>query len=402
MRRNRLGSRGPELSVIGFGAWEAGGGSEWGESPPEEQVLEAIRTVFETGIDWIDTAEVYGRGRSEELVGRAIEGRRDEVLIFTKVAPQPDGFGVPGGPGAFGVRGEPAAARAPTTSTCTSSTGRTNAGSRVEETWGAMTALMDDGLVRSIGVSNFDRDLIERCEAIRHVDSLQQEFSMLRLEDRDLIRWCGEQGTGVLSYGPLAYGLLTGAITSETRFDEGDFRGGDEEGGSLFAAGNRERNLAVVEALRPIAERLGITLAQLALAWNVAQPGVTVGDRGEPQPRPRAFERRGGRRRPGRGDPFRARRDSLPDGSRVRHEVDLPWPTDASWSRPTARHSAETAEHVAATLAATVGAKLTIAHAYANPDRAGRRRRAGRGDRRARGGSSTRSRSRPRRRRTRS
>jgi aryl-alcohol dehydrogenase-like predicted oxidoreductase len=102
-----------------------------------------------------------------------------------------------------------------------------------------MTELMDDGLVRSIGVSNFDRDLIERCEAIRHVDTLQQEFSMLRLEDRDLIRWCGEQGTGVLSYGPLAYGLLTGAITSETRFDRGDFRGGDEEGGSLFVARNR-------------------------------------------------------------------------------------------------------------------------------------------------------------------
>ena len=99
---------------------------------------------------------------------------------------------------------------------------------------------------------------------------------MLRLEDRDLIGWCGEQGTGVLSYGPLAYGLLTGAITSETRFDRGDFRGGDEEGGSLFVEGNRERNLAIVDALRPIADRLGITLAQLALAWNVAQPGVTA------------------------------------------------------------------------------------------------------------------------------
>ena len=74
MRRNRLGSRGPELSAIGFGAWEAGGGSEWGHSPPEEQVVEAILTVFESGIDWIDTAEVYGRGRSEELVARAIAG----------------------------------------------------------------------------------------------------------------------------------------------------------------------------------------------------------------------------------------------------------------------------------------------------------------------------------------
>ena len=283
MRRNRLGSRGPEVSVIGFGAWEAGGGSEWGESPPEEQVLEAIRTVFETGIDWIDTAEVYGRGRSEELVARAIQGRRDEILIFTKVAPQPDGSGFR----AAQVR-----------SACEGSLRRLGTdhldlyqlhwpderGTPIEETWGAMSELVDDGLVRFIGVSNFDRDLIERCEAIRHVDTLQQEFSMLRLEDRDLIRWCGEQGTGVLSYGPLAYGLLTGAITSETRFDRGDFRGGDEEGGSLFVAGNRERNLALVEALRPIAERLAITLAQLALAWNVAQPGVTAAIAGSRNP----------------------------------------------------------------------------------------------------------------------
>jgi len=87
----------------------------------------------------------------------------------------------------------------------------------------------------------------------------------------------------VLSYGPLAYGLLTGAITSETRFDRGDFRG-DDEGGSLFVAGNRERNLALVEALRPISERLAITLAQLALAWNVAQPGVTAAIAGSRNP----------------------------------------------------------------------------------------------------------------------
>jgi aryl-alcohol dehydrogenase-like predicted oxidoreductase len=246
-------------------------------------VLRAIQTVFETGIDWIDTAEVYGRGRSEELVARAIAGRRDEVLIATKVAPRPAGSGFR----AAQVR-----------SACEGSLRRLGTdhvdlyqlhwpderGVPVEETWGAMAALLDDGLVRSIGVSNFDRELIDRCEAIRHVDSLQQEFSMLRLEDRDLIDWCGEQGTGVLSYAPLAYGLLTGAITTETRFDEGDFRAGEEEEGSLFARENRERNLAVVDGLRPIAERLGITLAQLALAWNVAQPGVTAAIAGSRNP----------------------------------------------------------------------------------------------------------------------
>ena len=179
MRRSRLGSRGPELSVIGFGAWEAGGGSEWGESPPEEQVLEAIRTVFETGIDWIDTAEVYGRGRSEELVARAIAGSAGRGPDRHQGRPAPGRLGVPARPGAFGLRGEPAAARAPTTSTCTSSTGPTSAGSRSRRPGARWPSCVDDGLVRSIGVSNFDRELIERCEAIRHVDSLQQEFSML-------------------------------------------------------------------------------------------------------------------------------------------------------------------------------------------------------------------------------
>jgi len=274
VRERNLGSQGPELSVIGFGAWEAGGGSEWGRPPPEGQVLNAIRSVFDCGIDWIDTAEVYGRGRSEELVGKAVAGRRDEVRLASKVAPAPEGSG---------FRAEQVR------SACEGSLRRLGIehldlyqlhwpdGGRipVEETWAAMAGLVDDGLVRFIGVSNFDRDLIERCQAIRHVDSLQQEFSMLELRDRDLIRWCGEQGTGVLSYSPLAFGLLTGAIGPESRFDADDVRSGRDEG-SPFAPGNRERNHAVVEALRPVAERLGVKLAQLALAWNVHQPGVTA------------------------------------------------------------------------------------------------------------------------------
>jgi aryl-alcohol dehydrogenase-like predicted oxidoreductase len=282
VRERRLGSRGPDLSVVGFGAWEAGGGSEWGRPPPEGQVLNAIRSVFDCGIDWIDTAEVYGRGRSEELVGKAVAGRRDEVRLASKVAPVPEGSG---------FRAEQVRAA------CEESLRRLGTqhidlyqlhwpdGGRipVEETWTAMAGLVDDGLVRFIGVSNFDRDLIERCQAIRHVDSLQQEFSMLELRDRDLIRWCGEQGTGVLSYSPLAFGLLTGAIGPESRFDADDVRSG-RDGGSLFAPGNRERNHAVVEALRPFAERLDITLAQLALAWNVHQPGVTAAIAGSRNP----------------------------------------------------------------------------------------------------------------------
>jgi aryl-alcohol dehydrogenase-like predicted oxidoreductase len=285
MKLHRLGSDGPELSVVGFGAWEAGAGAEWGEAPPDEAIVEAIRTVLDTPINWIDTAEVYGKGHSEELVGRAVAGHRDEVFIASKVAPAPEGSG---------FRPEEVG-RA-----CRESLGRLDTdridiyqlhwpdetGVPLDDTWGAMVALAEQGLVRWIGVSNFDRTQIETCEKVRHVDSLQQEFSMLQLQDRDLIRWCGEQGTGVLAYGPLAYGLLTGAISVDTAFAPGDFRG--HEGGdaweAMFRPDRRAGSLALVDALGPIAERLGCTLAQLALAWTAAQPGVTAAIAGSRDP----------------------------------------------------------------------------------------------------------------------
>ncbi|HYZ11902.1 MAG TPA: aldo/keto reductase [Actinomycetota bacterium] len=283
MRTERLGSSGPEISVIGFGAWEAGG-EVWGPNPDEDVVIGAMRAGLDAGITWIDTAEVYGDGLSETLVGKAVAGRHD-ALVATKVAPRPDGTGFR----ADQVR------RA-----CEASLGRLGRDRidlyqlhwrdddvPVEETWGAMAELVDEGLVRHIGVSNFDVDLIERCEAVRHVDSLQPQFSLLSLRHRDLIRWCGERGVGVVCYGPLAYGLLTGAIGPGTEFDRRDWRSG--RGGvsyyrDLFAPGRFERSLAVVDALRPIAERLGITPAQLALAWVAHQPGVTAAIAGSRNP----------------------------------------------------------------------------------------------------------------------
>jgi aryl-alcohol dehydrogenase-like predicted oxidoreductase len=278
MRHRTLGSRGPEISVIGFGAWEAGSGEEWGNARPDQHAIEAIRAGLDAGMNWIDTAEVYGDGHSEEVVGRAISGLSADVLVATKVAPDDEGSG---------FRADQVA------EACRQSLKRLGrdhvdlyqlhwpdeGGVPIEETWGAMSSLVDEGLVRAIGVSNFDGKLIERCEAVRHVDSLQAHLSMLHLENAELIRWCGESGIGVVCYGPLAYGLLTGAITKETMFDHSDFRSGNDEWDywqAMFAPGKIERSLAVVEAMRPIAERLGITVAQLALAWNVSQPGVTA------------------------------------------------------------------------------------------------------------------------------
>jgi aryl-alcohol dehydrogenase-like predicted oxidoreductase len=283
MRTRQLGSSGPTISVIGYGAWEAGGDA-WGPNESDQVVIDAIRAGIDAGITWIDTAEVYGDGQSEELVGRAIEGRRDQVVIASKVAPKPDGSGF-----------RPDDVRA----ACEASLKRLGIDAidlyqchwpdenvPVEDTWGAMAALQDDGLVRHIGVSNFSQAEIERCEAIRHVDSLQPPFSMLDLRERDLIRWCGEHGVGVVVYGPLAYGLLTGAITMETEFDQSDWRSGSGSGNyrRMFAPGKREHSLAVVDRLRPIADRLGITVGQLALAWAVHQPGVTAAIAGSRNP----------------------------------------------------------------------------------------------------------------------
>ena len=283
MKTKRLGSQGPDLSVVGFGAWEAGGDA-YGPNESEEQVIEAIHAGVDSGINWIDTAEVYGRGTSERIVGRAIEGRRDDVLIATKVAPKPTGTGHR----ASEVR------RA-----CEGSLERLGieridlyqlhwpgGGVPLEETWEAMAGLVDEGLVRWIGVSNYGREEIERCEAIRHVDSLQPQFSLLHVKHRELISWCGENGVGVIPYGPLAYGLLTGAITAETEFHPSDWRhsGGASYYDNLFAPGKLERSLAVAEGMRPIADRIGITVAQLALAWTFHQPGVTSAIAGSRSP----------------------------------------------------------------------------------------------------------------------
>ena len=283
METRKLGSSGPDISVVGYGAWEAGG-MAWGPNPPDQETIDAMRAAFDAGINWVDTAEVYGGGRSEELVAQAVAGR--DVLVFTKVAPQPAGSGFHAG----GVRaGAEASLRR---------LGRSvidvfqlhwpDGNTAVEETWEAMAGLVDAGLVRWIGVSNFPSELMERCERIRHVDSVQPQLSMLhRGRHGDLFERCEQAGTGIVAYGPLAFGLLTGAFDETTTFSDDDWRSGrhgmsayDE----LFAAEPFRRNLAIVEALRPLAERKGVTLAQLALAWVVHQGGVTAAIAGSRSP----------------------------------------------------------------------------------------------------------------------
>jgi len=277
METRSLCRAGPEISVIGYGAWEAGGGV-WGPAVDERTVLDAMEAAIETGMTWIDTAEVYGRGRSEELVGKVVGNHRGDVLVFTKFAP-------------YGSRREPsdvgAALRGSLDRLGTDHVDLyqihwpDESALPLEEVWGAMADAQDEGLARHIGVSNFDRGLIERCEAIRHVDSVQNQLSLLHRDDREqLLPWLEGQGIGYLAYGPLAFGLLSGAFSRETTFHEDDWRSGRKFDmdyyGELFAPGVFEANVDRVDRLKPIAQRLGIELSLLSLRAVVDIPGVTA------------------------------------------------------------------------------------------------------------------------------
>jgi aryl-alcohol dehydrogenase-like predicted oxidoreductase len=287
MKKKKLGKQGPEISVVGYGAWEAGG-EHYGPNPSEEEVIEAIHTGLDAGMDWIDTAEVYGMGESERLVGLALEGRRDDVFVATKVAPKPPGTGF--APDEIRQACEASLRRLNTDRIDLYQLHWPDSGQvPLQETWEAMGGLVEEGLVRYIGVSNFPKPFIETLLSIRHVDSLQPEFSLLFLDLRDVIDWCGTKGIGVVAYGPLAYGVLTGAVDESTQFHERDWRSGKRTDvgyyDRLFQPDKLKRALAVVDGLRPIADRLGITLSQLSLAWVFHQKGVTSAIAGSRNPK---------------------------------------------------------------------------------------------------------------------
>ena len=258
----------------------------WGANPPDDQTIDAMRVGIESGITWFDTAEVYGGGHSERLVGEAIKGH-DDVLVFTKVAPRPAGTGFE--PQAIRKAAEASLERLGRERIDLFQLHRPDRDIAVEATWEAMAALVEDGLVRWIGVSNFDQDLVERCERVRHVDSLQPHFSLLWQKGRDdFFPFCESNGTGIIAYGPLGYGLLTGAITADSVFGDDDWRGGKHGMSAypkLFAPGKIERNLEIVDRLKTVADRVGCTLAQLALAWVTRQTGVTGAIAGSRNPK---------------------------------------------------------------------------------------------------------------------
>ena len=280
-----LGTSGLEITTVGFGAWAIGGGGwafGWGPQDDADS-LATMRHAIELGINWIDTAAVYGLGHSEEVVGRLLHDlpASERPLVFTKCGLLWDD------------RDRMAEARrtlkpASIRHEVEASLRRLGVeridlyqfhwpdetGTPVEDSWRAMVRLVEEGKVRAIGVSNFDVALLARCEAIRHVDSLQPPFSLIRRDvaERE-IPWSAEHGNGVIAYSPMQSGILTESFSAArvAALAPDDWR----RRSAQFREPNLSRNVALRDALKPIARRHGTTVSAIAIAWTLAWPGVT-------------------------------------------------------------------------------------------------------------------------------
>jgi aryl-alcohol dehydrogenase-like predicted oxidoreductase len=279
METRKLGSKGPEITAIGFGAWAIGGGGwrfGWGPQDDNESVA-AIQSALDQGINWIDTAAVYGLGHAEEVVGKAIKGRREQVIVATKCGRVWDEQGNPGSSLALDSMRREIEASLRRLDVETIDLYQIHwpdfvTGTPLEESWGLMTRFVEEGKARFIGVSNFDAELLARCEAIRHIDSLQPPFSMIRRDIEDeVLPFCREHGIGVVCYSPMQSGLLSGRF-DPSRLAEDDWRKNDTR---FFSEPKLGKALAFVEQIRPLAEKYGKTVGQLAVAWVLQQPGVT-------------------------------------------------------------------------------------------------------------------------------
>jgi aryl-alcohol dehydrogenase-like predicted oxidoreductase len=294
LRRVPLGSTDMEISRVGFGAWAIGGGgwkNGWGDQDADEAIA-AMRHAVEHGVNWIDTAPVYGLGRSEEIVGRAFAGTAaDRPLIFTKCGLVFDVERPDDGP--HNVLAPASIRREVEDSLRRLQVERIdlyqvhwppNDGTPLEEYWATMVALEREGKVRAIGLSNHDAEQLAAAERIGHVDTLQPQLSMIHRESgADVIPAAADNGTAVIVYSPMQSGLLTGAMSAErvAALPDDDWRASADD----FTGDNLRRNLELAEALRPVADRLGVSVGAVAVAWTLSWPGVTGAIVGARSPR---------------------------------------------------------------------------------------------------------------------
>ncbi len=269
MDKRKLGSEGLEVSSVGLGCM---GMSEfYGESDDAESIA-TIERALDLGVNFLDTADMYGIGKNEELIGPVVAKRRDEVVLATKFGNQRD----PDDPTKGGINGRPEYVH----QAIDASLGRLGLDHvdlyyqhrvdpevPIEETVGAMAELVEAGKVKYLGLSEASEETIRRAHAVHPISALQTEYSLFeRHAETKVLPVLRELGIGFVPYSPLGRGFLTGRFKSAEHFGEGDFRNYDPRLGE-----NMEANLAIVEEIERIAADLEVTPAQLAIAWVLAQ-----------------------------------------------------------------------------------------------------------------------------------
>ena len=275
MKTRTLGVHGPKITVIGLGAWAIGGSWEFGWGPVDDQ--ESIRTVhraIDLGINWIDTAAVYGLGHSEEIVGKALQGVRQDIFLATKCGMVWVEKGVVTKslkPQSIRKEVEDSLRRLQTDYIDLYQFHWPDPETPVEDSWTTMAQLQKEGKVRFIGVCNFSVAELKRCLAIAPVQSLQPPYHMLRRDvEQDLLPFCGMNNIGVVAYSPMASGLLTGKFDLD-KLAADDWRRKSRQ----FDETNRAKVQNVLDRLKPLADRKGIGLGELAVAWALRYESVT-------------------------------------------------------------------------------------------------------------------------------
>jgi len=276
VQTRQLGKNGPFITSIGFGAWAIGGPWQygWGKVDDDESI-KAIHTAIDNGINWIDTAAVYGFGHSEEVVGKALKGIRHKVFIATKCGMLNDGKGnavVNLKPESIRKEIEESLRRLQTDYIDLYQFHWPDPNTPVEDSWGTMVELQQEGKVRYIGVCNFDVPLLERCMKIARVQSLQPPYSLLRRDiEKEILPYCLQNDIGVIVYSPMQAGLLTGKFDIK-KIAEDDWRRKNR----MFQEPFLSKALEFVDKLRPIAERSNKSVGNLAVAWVLKNKAVTA------------------------------------------------------------------------------------------------------------------------------